>query len=116
MRSLRTLRKHDLIVGRLPYTDAPYAKSRPLLVLAGGAHLKATEHIVALMITSARDSAWPGDYPLQAFDTHDLRPGSVVRLKFASVPAVFLRKHIGHLGPQDAAEVDRRVKDFLALA
>lgn len=109
------LQKHSLVVGRLPYTDAPYAKSRPLLVLAGGAHMGATGHIVALMITTARDSTWPGDYALRAFDTHDLRPGSVVRLKIASVPVAFLRKPIGHLGPADAAEVDARVRSLLAL-
>lgn len=115
MNFLHTLKKNDLVIGDLPYTDLPYVKTRPLLIVSAEEYLSECGHVIALMITSARGSSWPHDYMIEDFSTNNLRKGSVVRFKIASVPASFLRSNIGRLGKKDAQQVDSRLRALLDI-
>ena len=55
----------DVVVVPFPFTDRDASKRRPALVLTQAAFNQTTQHSVLAMITSADQSAWLGDRPIQ---------------------------------------------------
>ena len=51
----------DVIIVPFPFTDRTSTKCRPALVLSNTEFNTATGHIIAAMITSAKQSAWASD-------------------------------------------------------
>ena len=63
-----------------PFTDRQAQKRRPALVLSKPGFQQACGHLLLAMITSARQSSWPLDWPIDDLDHAGLLIPCVVRL------------------------------------
>lgn len=59
-----SLARFDVVIVPFPFTDRPVVRRRPALVVSATEWNAASGHVVAAMITSARQSSWPSDVPL----------------------------------------------------
>ena len=55
-----------------PFTDRQAQKRRPALVLSQPRFQQACGHLLLAMITSARQSSWPLDWPIEDLQTAGL--------------------------------------------
>jgi len=95
----------DVIIVPFPFTDRTTTKRRPALVLSNAAFNTATGHIIAAMITSAKQSAWASDVAITDLAAAGLAVPCVVRMKLFTLEAGLVVRSAGRLGAGDAAEV-----------
>jgi mRNA interferase MazF len=93
----------DVIIVPFPFTDRATTKRRPALVLSNAAFNTATGHIIAAMITSAKQSAWPSDVAITDLAAAGLSMPCVVRMKLFTLEAGLVVRKAGRLGAEDAA-------------
>ena len=84
-----------------PFTDRLAQKRRPALVLSQPGFQQACGHLLLAMITSAHQSTWPFDWPIEDLQTAGLRQPCVVRLKLFTLDE---RLVLGALGALAAAD------------
>lgn len=99
----------DILIVPFPFVDIPVRKRRPALVLSHASFNEATGTAVMAMITSAEDSDWHDDQPVQDIRTAGLRSACKVRMKFFSVPLSLATQPVGRLAEAD----QRRILDAL---
>ncbi len=63
-----TYKPFSIVVVPFPFTDQEHTKKRPALVLSSAEHQEHTQHITLLMITSAKNSAWPSDHLISSLE------------------------------------------------
>jgi len=97
----------DVVVVPFPFTDRASIKRRPALVISSASAFGLeTGHCVLAMITSAKNSDWPLDTPIQDLTAAGLPSPSVVRMKlFTLNNQLVLRKAGALLGPDRSAVV-----------
>jgi mRNA interferase MazF len=94
-----------------PFTDREAAKNRPALVLSDPrAFNSPAGHSVMAMITSAANTPWPLDCPIEDPGAAGLPVPSKVRFKLFTLDHRLLRGRLGRLGADD----ERRVREGLA--
>ncbi len=95
----------DVIIVPFPFTDRATTKRRPALVLSNAAFNTATGHVIAAMITSAKQSAWASDVPITDLAAAGLGVPCVVRMKLFTLEAGLVVRKAGQLAPGDAQAV-----------
>ena len=84
-----------------PFTDRQVQKRRPALVLSPPGFQQGCGHLLLAMITSARQSAWPLDWPIVDLTAAGLPQACVVRLKLFTLDERLVLGRLGALGPDD---------------
>ena len=95
------LQAFDVVVVPFPFTDRQTSKRRPALVLSTGAFNEPARHAVLAMITSADQSAWPGDCALRDLAAAGLASPCVARLKLFTLDERLVLRNCGHLAAAD---------------
>ncbi|MBT9613723.1 MAG: type II toxin-antitoxin system PemK/MazF family toxin [Burkholderiales bacterium] len=103
----------DIVVVPFPFTDSANQKRRPALVLSNwepfGGRIG---HSVMAMITSAENTAWPLDVPIEDLANAGLPAPSVVRIKLFTLDHRFFIQKCGKLAPSDKAAVQSALKSL----
>ena len=95
------LEAFDVVVVPFPFTDRQASKRRPALVLSQRAFNQPARHAVLAMITSADQSAWPGDCLLRELAAAGLTSPSVARLKLFTLDERLVLRVCGRLAAAD---------------
>ena len=96
-----TFDRFDTVVVPFPFADRDATKKRPAVVLCDAAFVEATNTVTLAMITSARQSNWPGDTSVEDRETAGLPMPSKVRMKLFTLEDRLIERRIGTLSPQD---------------
>ena len=104
----------DIIVP-FPFTDRTTTKRRPALVLSSAAFTIDTGHVIAAMITSARQSAWASDVPITDLAAAGLSVPCLVRMKLFTLEAGLVVRKAGRLAAGDAARVMGAIEAVMEL-
>ena len=105
----------DVVVVPFPFTDRDTSKRRPALVLSQTAFNQTAQHSVLAMITSADQSAWLGDCPIQNLVSAGLTSACVVRLKLFTLDHRLIIRKSGSLGASDQKQLRAAWKALLAF-
>lgn len=108
-----TFARFDVVIVPFPFTDLSVIRRRPALVLSAAAWNAASGHVVAAMITSARQSAWPRDVAVKGFAAAGLTTPCVVRMKLFTLDAGLVIRRAGALRAEDAAAVEEALAGAL---
>lgn len=112
------LRRGDVVLTQFPFTDLSGSALRPALIVSQGA---IGQDVVLASISSVlRGSAIPTDQTVEVshpeFKMTGLRVASVIRAhKLAVVERQIIVRRLGKIGQQLQAEVDKRIRQVLAL-
>jgi mRNA interferase MazF len=88
-----------------PFSDRQASKRRPALVLSEPAFQQRSGHLLLAMVTSARQSAWPLDWPIDNLTAAGLKQPCLVRLKLFTLDERLVLGTLGLLAAQDRAGV-----------
>ena len=106
-------RAGDVIVVPFPYSDRLAQKRRPALVVSH-TDLLSLGFIWVVMITSAKNSSHPSDYPIADLALAGLPSPSVIRpSKIACLEPSRVLRVAGTLGVVETEEIFRRVRAFV---
>lgn len=97
--------RFDVVIVPFPFTDLPVRKRRPALVLSQAAFNGINLTAICAMITSARDSEWHEDQPIEDLDAAGLRSACKVRMKLFSMGLQHISSPVGRLASPDQAKV-----------
>lgn len=98
----------DVVIVPFPFTDQAESKKRPALVLShAGLFNEKAGHSVLMMITSAKNAAWPLDIPISDLKSAGLPAPSVARMKIFTLDNRLIIKKIGALSKADKQEVSK---------
>jgi mRNA interferase MazF len=109
-----TCSRYEIVVVPFPFTDRSDHKRRPALALSGKDFNEESRHTVLAMITSAQNSPWPLDVPID-FTAAGLSAASKVRLKLFTLDNRLILRRIGTLREPDRRTVARVLSNLLAL-
>jgi len=98
-----------------PFTDRQAQKRRPALVLSKPGFQQASGHLLLAMITSARQSAWPLDWPIEDRKAAGLAHDCVVRLKLFTLDERLVLGNLGALGVGDRVGVATKLAKLLPI-
>ena len=96
-----------------PFTDRQAQKRRPALVLSKPGFQQACGHLLLAMITSARQSSWPLDWPIDDLDHAGLLIPCVVRLKLFTLDERLVLSSLGALSEVDRVAVIAQLAKLL---
>ena len=96
-----TFDQFEIAVVPFPFVDAPMTKPRPALILSVRPFNRQNGHTLLAMITTARHTRWPSDYPIQELPPTGLRVACVVRWKLFTLDNRVLQRRMGQLGERD---------------
>lgn len=99
-----------------PFTDRQAQKRRPALVLSQSVFQQACGHLLLAMITSARQSAWPLDWPIEDLQAAGLPQPCVVRLKLFTLDERLVLGRLGALAAADRSAVAAQLSKLLPPA
>ena len=108
--------RFDVVIVPFPFTDRPVTRRRPALVVSNAEWNAASGHVVAAMITSARQSAWPHDVLVTDRAAAGLTAPCVVRMKLFTLEAGLVIRRAGTLARDDAAAVEAALAAVLSAA
>ena len=111
-----TYARFDVVIVPFPFTDRPVVRRRPALVVSTTEWNAASGHIVAAMITSARQSSWPRDVPLTGLAAAGLTARCVVRMKLLTLEEGLVIRRAGGLKGADATAVEEALAATLGWA
>jgi mRNA interferase MazF len=104
-----------VVIVPFPFTDKLQTKRRPALVLSHTLHQKESKHITLLMITSAKNSDWNSDYPIQNLEATGLTAPSIIRQKIFTIDSRLIIECLGRLLEIDKQEIQNRIKAHLSF-
>ncbi len=110
-----TYARFDVVIVPFPFTDRPVLRRRPALVVSATEWNAASGHVVAAMITSARQSAWPNDVPVTDLAAAGLRASCVVRAKLFTLEEELVIRRAGSLASADGVAVEAALAAMLAV-
>jgi mRNA interferase MazF len=98
-----------------PFTDRQAQKRRPALVLSQPYFQQTSGHLLLAMITSARQSSWPLDWPIEDYAAAGLPHACVVRFKLFTLDARLVLNQLGELGDGDQDGVATQLAKLLPI-
>jgi mRNA interferase MazF len=98
-----------------PFTDRQAQKRRPALVLSQPGFQQACGHLLLAMITTARQSSWPLDWPIEDRKAAGLPYDCVVRLKLFTLDERLVLGNLGALGVGDRIGVTAQLAKLLPV-
>jgi mRNA interferase MazF len=95
-----------------PFTDRAAQRRRPAVVISGPDFQRGSAHVLLAMITTARRSSWPLDWPLQDLAPTGLREACCVRLKLFTLDERLILGELGHLAAIDRCGVQANLRQL----
>ncbi len=96
----------DVVVVPFPFTDKAVSKRRPALVISSNQNFgEKSRQSVCAMITTAKQSTWPLDTPIDNLDAAGLTAQSVVRFKLFTLDNRLVVRRAGRLATDDWSKV-----------
>ena len=96
-----------------PFSDLPRSKRRKALVLSSEAFNRRNGATILMMITSAGQSQWHLDVPLEQWSAAGLNKPCVARAKLFTLDNRLILGRTGVLAPGDAEAVRRAVQEAM---
>ncbi len=97
----------DVVVVPFPFTDSTTTKRRPALILSDANRFNIpVGHSIMAMITTAKQSVWPLDAPIQDLDSAGSPAPSIVRMKLFTLDHRFIVRTLGALATMDKEMVE----------
>jgi mRNA interferase MazF len=106
---------NDIVVVPFPFTDKSSSKRRPAVVLSNNDFLQSTDHVIAAMITSAKNSDWISDVKISNLKASGLSVPCVIRMKLFTLPKTLIIRKIGKLSSADAKLLRSRLASVLPI-
>lgn len=100
-----TFDRFDVVIVPFPFTDRQTSKRRPALVLSNKACAAETGNWILAMITSAKQSSWPGDADVADLAEAGLPQPCKVRMKLFTLEHRLIIDRIGTLSDHDRRAV-----------
>jgi mRNA interferase MazF len=97
-----------------PFTDRAVQRRRPALVLSDPEFQRGSAHVLLAMITTARSSSWPLDWPIQDLAPSGLREPCRVRLKLFTLDERLILGQLGLLAAIDRSGVQANLGQLIA--
>ena len=97
-----------------PFTDRQSHKRRPAVVLSTPEFQRSSGHLLLAMVTSAAQSAWPLDWPIQDLTPTGLRHPCVIRAKLFTLDERLCLGELGRLSTADREGLCRQLTALLA--
>ena len=110
---MSTFERFAVVRVPFPFTEQHGQKRRPALVLSQPGFQQACGHLLLAMITSARQSSWPLDWPIEAREAAGLPQPCVVRLKLFTLDERLVLGTLGTLAAADRTGVTARLSTLL---
>jgi mRNA interferase MazF len=105
----------DVVVVPFPFTDKPTTKRRPALIVSSAGFNAAHDQLVLAMITTARQSDWPSDVPLQEWNSAGLSVPCRIRFKLFTLEKAMIIKRAGSLTDRDRVAVRSGLSEWIAI-
>ena len=106
---------NDIVIVPFPFTDKSSSKRRPAVVLSNKDFLQSTDHVIAAMITSAKNSDWISDVKISNLRASGLSVPCVIRMKLFTLSKALIVRKIGKLSSADARLLGSRMASVLKL-
>ncbi|WP_411873264.1 type II toxin-antitoxin system PemK/MazF family toxin [Vulcanococcus limneticus] len=97
-----------------PFTDRAVQRRRPAVVLSHPDFQRGSAHVLLAMITTAKRSCWPLDWPIQDLAAAGLNQACCVRFKLFSLDERLLLGQLGRLAASDRIGVRTNMERLLA--
>ena len=104
----------DIAVVPFPFPDSAAVKRRPALVLSTLGFNRSSGHTILAMITTARQSSWPGDTSLSSAAT-GLPKDCLVRMKLFTLDNRFIVRVISKLPAKERQKVRTSMEQALGV-
>ncbi len=95
----------DIVSVPFPFTDSMSVKKRPALIVSSNRYALEHAHYILLMITSAKQSQWPGDIDILDLNLAGLPKASKIRFKLFSLDSRVVLNHLGKLDKRGIEKV-----------
>jgi len=105
----------DIVVVPFPFTESAGEKRRPALVLSATGFNRSSGHTILAMITTARQSGWPGDTPLSSAVT-GLPKECLARMKLFTLDNRFIVRVISKLPARERQKVRASMEQVLGVS
>ena len=96
-----------------PFTDRAVQKRRPALVVSAPDFQNQSGHLVLAMVTTANQSSWPLDWPIQELEGTGLPKPCLVRRKLFSLDERLILGRLGALADQDRSGVATHLRRLI---
>jgi len=115
MRHTMTYNTWDIVLVPFPFTDRNSTKKRPALIINKPEYQSKTEHLILLMITSAKHSSWYSDITITDLEKAGLKSSSVIRFKVFSIDERLIINKQGSLSEIEIEKVKQKINDTIAV-
>lgn len=106
----------DVVLIPFPYTDLSAAKTRPAVIVSSNAYHRVRSELLLVYVSSQLAKAnSPLDYILADWNGSGLPKPSFVRPKVSAIEPTLVVHQVGKLSAKDLFEVDRRLRQAMAL-
>ncbi len=105
--------RYSVVRVPFPFTDRQAQKLRPAVVLSQPDFPRGCGHLLLAMITSARQSSWPLDWPLEDLQAAGLPQSCLVRFKLFTLDERLVSGGLGSLATADRAGVASQLRKLL---
>ena len=113
-RRMAIYKQYDIVKVPFPFTDRQAKKVRPALVISSAdAFNSPIGHSVMAMITSAKQSAWPLDTPINDLQNAGLPAPSLIRLKLFTLDHRLIISTLGQLSADDQADFQKHFNKLI---
>lgn len=106
---------HAVVLVPFPFTDRASQKRRPAAVLSEPSFQQSSGHLLLAMVTSARQSQWPLDWPIQNRESAGLPQPCLVRFKLFTLDERLVLNVLGALTSQDREGVMERLRRLVGV-
>jgi|LakMenEpi03Aug12_release.lakeMendotaPanAssembly.Ray.scaffolds.fasta_scaffold00479_63 mRNA interferase MazF len=97
-----------------PFTDRAVQRRRPALVISSPSFQRSSAHVLLAMITTAKRSSWPLDWPILDLSPTGLNAPCCVRLKLFSLDERLILGRLGQLAGVDRDGVQANLQRLMA--
>ena len=113
---MSTFDRYAVVRVPFPFTDRQVQKLRPAVVLSKSDFQRGCGHLLLAMITLARQSSWPLDWPLADLQAAGLPQPCLVRFKLFTLDERLVSGGLGALAAADRAGVEAQLGKLLPTA
>jgi len=110
---VNTFETYTVVRVPFPFTERQAQKQRPAVVLSRPSFQRGCGHLLLAMITSARQSSWPLDWPLEDLQAAGLPQPCLVRFKLFTLDERLVLGGLGALAAADRAGVSAQLGHLL---
>jgi len=104
---------YDIVVVPFPFTEKRAFKHRPAVIISTTEFNETHDHLTLAMITSAKNSLWESDVPIQEWETAALMVPCKIRFKLFTLPKELVVRKMGSLSVDDKATLNNAVAKYL---